>query len=286
MRNLKYALLFSVALIAVTTVACMAAQPLKYSTWNGSQQIWIPADAFVARSMNALDANDQPSGLPDFVSDPNVPAANTLTGTAYNIPGNKAPGSSSYPPATQMDWWVEYSIPLSALPGGFIQAGSTWGFYARTSSSATAASSVDSDWLLVAGDPGDNVNTADWKSAINPAYTVNGQPAQRVLNNVMLDGGLLAYNFGWFSEGYGIGNVVSQKVFNPIGGSITFRIYEREADPFNALIDVICFTTDVSGVLPTDDQYLRADVVPEPGTFLVLALGGAQVLALIRRRAS
>lgn len=149
------------------------------------------------------------------------------------------------------------------------------------------AGSVDSDWLLANGDPNDlnivNPTNANWLAAINPAYLIGGQPGQRILNNAQTDAGLFNYNWGWFSEGFGTGDTLRTRQFNAVdGANITFRIYEREADPVNQLIDVIVWSTDLQYV-PTNADYFNARV-PEPSTLTITAIGALCATAFVLRR--
>jgi len=281
--------LAAIALLASAVAPSYSAGAIRYADNGGVKQIFIPADAYTSRSYNSEDLAGNVLGGPDFVPDP-AAAPNTLSGSAYNFRGAGSPGSGIYGPTVYKDWWVEYTIPVDALPAGFLTPGSTWGFLGRVSHSAPALNtvSIDSDWLCVVGDPVDNVDPNNWQVPQNPGPLLNGQPAQRVFNNLSIstDASLFNYTFGWFSEGYGTGPVLMTRVMNPVNGKIVFRLYEREADPYNALVDVLCFTntTSITGVLPTDADFLAATAVPEPSSFAVLALGGLQALVFVRRR--
>ncbi|MBI2844442.1 MAG: carboxypeptidase regulatory-like domain-containing protein [Armatimonadetes bacterium] len=194
------------------------------SNFGGANQIWIRASSFIARSGG---------GTPNYVADP-LAAPGAISGAAYNFPASS--GGS-----TQDDWWAEYEIPQSKVPAALT---GTWYFWARATQSAQ--SGTDSGWLIVRGDP----NDFSYPSLGAPSNANN-----RILNEIG-NAGLFGYNFGWFQSKNAGAAENCTKQFS-VGGDnkVLFRIYEREAGPANALIDVICWTNDPNYV-PDDDDLL------------------------------
>jgi len=282
-------IVLALVIVALAIAPVVANAGITYNVTGSAKQIFMPASDFSNRSMNRV------GGGPDFVNDDATANAGALSGNAYHFPGDPGttPGAGVFGPAVTLDWWVEYTIPLSALPAGFITAGSTWGFTDRVTQSAAAATSIDSDWLVMKGDPEDSAYNSPFSPVVNPGpmEASSGQPIMRVNNNPSIDGGLFNYKYGWWSESWGAAgvpagqpDVIRTRVFNPDNGSITFRIYKREADPYNALIDTICWTTDTNITeLPTDADFLASKTVPEPASLLAL-LAGIPALSLFARR--
>ncbi|MBI2842241.1 MAG: carboxypeptidase regulatory-like domain-containing protein [Armatimonadetes bacterium] len=211
---------------------------LAASTFGGGQQVWMRGGNFVSRSMDG--------GVLNFVADP-VSAFGAISGIAYNFPD-----PAGQPTGTQKDWWAQYEIPQASvsfpLDGGDPVNGKIWTFWARTTQSVQSGS--EANWVIVNGDPNDlsisNPSDAQWLGGLQLNF---GQEA--ILNNVA-GSGLVGYKFGWFSQNPG---VLVHKVFKVIDGKTAFRIYEREAGPPNALIDVICWS-DNDTYVPTDDDLL------------------------------
>ncbi|MBI2841972.1 MAG: chitobiase/beta-hexosaminidase C-terminal domain-containing protein [Armatimonadetes bacterium] len=204
---------------------------IAFSTFGGGKQIWIRGSNFVGRS--------EAGGSPNFVSDPGS-GSKALTGSAYHFYRSTASA-----PAEQLDWWVQYEIPAADAPfdlNGF------WAFWARTSQSVSSA--AESDWVIVNGDFDDlnvsNPTDADWLAGLHM-----DNATERILDGIMY-AGLVGYNFGWFSEAPG---GPRWKQMGVIDGKVAFRIYEREAGPTNALIDLICWSDDDLYV-PTDTDLL------------------------------
>jgi len=196
------------------------------STIGSSKQIWLRASDCVSQSMVG--------GAPDFAASASAAASgNTLSGGAFYFYRPEASGT-----ADQLDWWVEYEIPQSAMPVGFTLNG-TWYFWARVSQQAS--DSADSDWLLVHGDPNDvpasnsNPSDSDWLAA-----ALAGGTGKTVLNSLS-SSSYTGNNFGWLSQ---TGTTVVAKAFTVVDGRARFRIYEREAGPNNAQIDMICWASD------------------------------------------
>lgn len=201
------------------------------STFGGGRQIWIKSSSFVGRSVDG--------GSPNFVVDP-AASTNSISGSYYFY--RDTPSGTSV--AEQLDWWAQYEVPVASVP--FALAG-TWTFWARTSQSVSSV--AESDWVIVNGDPNDlnisNPTDAEWRAGLN----LDGN-TERILNNL---GSFYGYNFGWFSSENS--TTFRHKTFSVIDGKVAFRIYEREAGPANALIDVICWS-DNDTYVPTDADLL------------------------------
>ncbi|MBI2843421.1 MAG: right-handed parallel beta-helix repeat-containing protein [Armatimonadetes bacterium] len=196
-----------------------------YSTFGdpAGKQIWIRAANYAARSADG--------GTLDFVPDIKS-MANALSGIAYNFPDPAGQSAAVLKP-----WWVKYEIPQAKIP---FSLNGDWVFWARVSQSVN--SGYDADSLIVKGDPGD----LDYPDLGTPAT------ADRILNN--LPGvGLYNYTFGWFSSENAW--TLRTKTFSVIDDKVEFMIYEREAGPSNALIDVICWS-DNANYVPSDADLL------------------------------
>ncbi len=198
---------------------------LAYSTFAGGRQVWMRAAKFIARSGDG--------GTLNFVPDP-AAAANAESGAAYYFPANSPAGTNS-------PWWAEYEIPQASVP--FALDG-TWKFYARSSQSAS--NGAESDWLIVRGDPGD---------AAYPGLGTPDPAGDRILNEVGTTGGFFDYNFGWFSSSPTT-DLCTKEFHVGADDRILFRIYEREACPTNALIDVMCWVWTGAAYTPTDADLL------------------------------
>lgn len=255
------------ALLGVALAAAGAQAALYTSEFSGAQQIWLTADDFTARSGGAA---------PHYFADPN--ANDPLSGSAYYFGtdlGSESPGN------VQDDWWVQYEIPVASVPGNFSLTGS-WSVHFRTqiptdNEVGGGDHFQDSDWLLVNGDAGDlnlaNPTDADWLAAANAADATDDRVLQTIifLNGVRPD---------WIWMSADDSGAVMAKDFAVIDDRITFRLYEREAAPYNGRIDVMVFTNN-GDYRPSDADYRAA--VPEPVSLVLAAVGS--MLLLRRRRA-
>ncbi|MBI2843315.1 MAG: chitobiase/beta-hexosaminidase C-terminal domain-containing protein [Armatimonadetes bacterium] len=210
---------------------------IAYSTHLGGKQIWIRASSFVRRSADG--------GSPNFVEDP-IAVPNTKSGAAFYF---KRQVTSSA--LEQLDWWVQYDIPQMGEFGAPFDLNGTWRFWARTSQNSWNAN--DADWVVVNGDPNDlsksSPTNADWFNALwVNKDNARANSTQRVLNNIA-NAGFTAYTFGWFSSENL--STARAKAFGVIDDKVSFRLYEREASFTNALIDVICWSSDPTYV-PSD----------------------------------
>jgi hypothetical protein len=163
---------------------------------------------------------------------------------------------------------VEYDINPASVPADFNLSG-VWAFYARsTQPTSSSSDSVDSDYVVVNGDPGDinvvNPSNPVWLACLPAA---GGAGNARILNDVGDIAGFYNYKFGWYSD-----NSLRTKTLAVVGGKVAFRIYEREAAPENADIDVICWSSDLS-YLPTDMGY----AIASSGVTSALTLSGVFV---------
>ena len=259
-----------VPILAVPVVLGLVAQPvlgqlhIRYSEYEGGQQIWITADAFVARSTDG--------GSPNFILD--LDANDPLSGSAYYFYLEGAVSD----PNDQLNWWAEYQVPTSSVPAHFDLSG-TWYFQARTQQPPEPEQEfwyADADYLFVNGHAGDlntsNPTDDDWWAAVGARTNED----DRILNDLhLLDPKPYRPNWAWVAHNP---STSRPKTLAVIDGDVTFRIYEREASPDNARIDVMVFANSESYV-PTDDDFLNA--IPEPATLSLLALGG---LGVMRRR--
>lgn len=239
--------------------------PIKYSTYGGGKQVWIPAGAFARRSNEGGDFN--------FAADPY--AHQTLSNAAYrfySVDPNDAyskdqDGQIVDNGGNQKDWWAEYQIDVNALPSGFDFQGQTWYFHARASQQFAGS---DSDWLIANGDPGDLSDPLPSDSAWLAAATNTSEippgndTSDRILNQLSLDSAPAdAYRWLWLSNRNSGLTQVRAKQFRVDSGKAVFRIYEREASARNASIDYICWA-DSPGYTPTDEDCLNAADLPGP----------------------
>jgi hypothetical protein len=251
---------------SVLLPAAVVQGQILHSEYMGGQQFWIPGGDFVARSGGAT---------PHYVSDPNANAP--LSGSAYYFP---TPLGSESGGDVQEDWWVQYNVPVSSLPANFNLTGA-WGFWVRTQIPSDQEIGggdhfLESDWLIVNGHPADlsvsNPSEADWQTAVGGATNDD----DRVLQDIAFQPNGTRPNWTWLS-GPNASTVVT-KSLQVIDDMISFRLYEREAGPYNGRVDVIVFANSTDYV-PTDSDFLNA--VPEPGSLFLLLLGGSM---LLRRR--
>lgn len=255
--------------VAVLTIAVLAAPAtgatIKYSENGGGQQIWITADSFASRSMDG--------GVPNWVIDPE--ANDVLGGGAYCFYDDVIDTT-----ANQLPWWAQFEIPSSAVPGTFNVSGA-WRFWIRTQMPVPADPNdpvqinADADWLFSNGHPTDlnvsNPTEADWATALAARDNLD----DRVAQDVWGAGGIRP---SWVWRSSDASGNVWQKQLAMIDGKLTFRLYEREAGPYNARIDVIVWSNNPD-YTPTDDDFRAA--LPEPTTLALLAAG---LVAASRRR--
>ncbi|GMU20393.1 MAG: hypothetical protein AMXMBFR13_04900 [Phycisphaerae bacterium] len=237
------------------------------SAYGGGQQVWITSDSFTARS--------EDGGVLNYIVDPD---ANALSGSAYYFHRDDSVSAAD----EQLNWWAEYRIPEASLPAGFV-AGQTWYFKGRVQQPLGEASPYwygDADFLLVNGHPSDlsvsNPSENDWINVFDSGNVTNED--DRIFNDLHLpDPKPVRPNWLWIAENP---TAMRPKTLSPIDGEIIFRLYEREAGPENARVDVMVFASSPNYV-PTDADFVAA--VPEPATALLLA--GVLCLGLpIRRR--
>lgn len=271
MRSVTRCLFMTGLILSIGFFAPSSFGGILYSENGGGQQFWITGDAFVDRSTDG--------GSPNFFADPD--ANDPLSGSAYYF--GTALGEES-PSSDQRDWWVQYDVPTSSLPAHFNLTGE-WGFWVRTQTPTEESVGGgdkwhDADWLFVNGHATDlnvsNPTEADWGAAL--ASRDNGD--DRVLQSMAMFGDTgVRPNWRWHSHDENAPSPgVFKKTLAVIDDKVSFRLYEREASPYNGRVDVIVFANSDT-YWPTDADFNGA--VPEPATLLLAAFGG---LALMRRK--
>jgi|GEM_PF-3385721 len=217
-----------------------------FSQSGGYNYIWVAGSAFQNRSKDG--------GAPNFVPDPKA-MAGALSGSAYYFYSSSV-APAVWPPS--LNWWAEYAIPASQAPFSLDNngAGKTWYLWIRTAQSAS--STAESDYVMVNGDSANDLNMADpvdadWWNVFNTSSTgANGHTILNHISDTPSYWTFSPYTFTWW--GSQSNSTRQARNFRVYGGNVTFRLYEREAAPTNALVDVICWTDNPSFVPPTDDM--------------------------------
>lgn len=250
-----------------STVAALAPDVagLRYSTYGGGKQVWIPAGAFATRSADG--------GSPNYAADPY--AHQTLSNAAYKFLSLDEQDALTRDSqnvyvtydtgGNQKDWWAQYEIPVNLLPAGFNFSGATWYFHGRVSQEF---SGPDSDWLVANGDPGDldvpAPSNAQWLAAATNTSEItcpSADTTDRVFNAIAgppsgeKPGD--AYRWIWMSNRHCGESVIRAKRFRVDNNKAVFRRYEREASPRNASVDYICWS-DSASYVPTDEDCQNA----------------------------
>jgi hypothetical protein len=219
---------------------------IKWSRVGGGQQIWLTADSFSARSTvggspnfaTAADSKGCIGGAKAFMFDGSPAWMNGLS-----------PDMTAFDMAYWNNWWVEYQIPLSAIPADFILDEEMWKVSGRVSGrfltgDLPADYQFDCDVLIANGDPNDfdlaAPTEADWTAAAFAKMPGMGNPdvcfnsCQMTFDNF---GPNVNNHWAWRAD-QPLGDVLI-KTFKVYDGKVTFRLYPREYGHWNPRIDVL-----------------------------------------------
>jgi len=292
-KRLRIVTLGALTLIGMTAMPLMA-QTIRYKTLpNGKKAFYVPVAGFSARSANYGEAGnfvlDPDANQVDgpWLSGAAYYFALTAQMSQYSWMvdcGHPQAPSPCQWDQTQADVWVEYQItPDDDLPADFkaFMTG-TWYFHTRCqipNTGSTDDKNEDSNWLIVNGQPPlaqgtddkgdinitDHVPTdAEWLTAVNPASPNAPQRRwDRACNDVQLSHwGRTGLRPSWTW----VGSIDSQHIQKTMTlilypgatkETFTYRIYEAEASPWNARIDIMCWTNDPD-FWPQDADYENA----------------------------
>jgi hypothetical protein len=240
---------------------------IKWSRLNDGQQIWITADSYAARSTDGGSAN--------FAT---VSASKWCLGGSktFNFDSSTAwmngldPTMAFFDMAYYKDWWVEYTIPTSAVPADF-NLNDLWNFYGRVTYRHLAGDTdpsltqFDCDVVIANGDDfdKDNPTNDDWQAAAYYAVTSGISNPSIIWNTAgtSYDNFSYPYNnhYSWKSDF----DSVVVKSLAVHGGAATFRIYPREYGHWSPQVDVILLTNSAGsyspGLINSDKDFQTAN---------------------------